>query len=235
MAVRLGIETTSLKASLALASDETLITERSSDRQRSHSEFVTRALEEMLLEHKLKISDVTEISVSVGPGSFTGIRVGISLAKTLGYALNRPLWTVTSSQSLFSSLKIENQNVICVQNAFKNLFFVHHFGNLQRTEQPIVMAIEELIDLCQRSKIAGHKTQLIGDAQELVRPSLPVELVSQIEFRSDFFYPTAKDLLLLRKSNPNLGQTKDWKSILPLYLRASEAEENLRIKSSEIE
>lgn len=91
MSVIFSIDTTNNKActvSLILDGKEAVET-RALDRRKG--QVVLPLLEELLTTHKLELSDVTEIKVNPGPGSFTGIRVGITIANTLGYLLNVPV------------------------------------------------------------------------------------------------------------------------------------------------
>ncbi len=91
MSVTLFIDTSAVNtASIALETDGKRF-EKTSESKVLKSQMVLPMIEDMLLAHKIKLTDITAISVATGPGSFTGLRVGASVANTLGYLLDIPV------------------------------------------------------------------------------------------------------------------------------------------------
>ena len=91
MSVTLCIDTSAVNtASIALEIDGKRYSQTSESKVLK-SQMVLPMIEDMLLEHKIKLTDITAISVATGPGSFTGLRVGVSVANALGYLLDIPV------------------------------------------------------------------------------------------------------------------------------------------------
>lgn len=100
MAAILNIETATPLCSVALAIDGRVMARRETMEEKSHASRLTVFIEEILREHGLQIKDLNAIAVGKGPGSYTGLRIGVSTAKGLCYALKIPLISVPTLQSL---------------------------------------------------------------------------------------------------------------------------------------
>ena len=100
MALILSIETATPVCSVTLAKDNKVLAVKESTKKNSHSEIVTVFIDELLKENQLTFSDLDAVAVSKGPGSYTGLRIGVSTAKGLCYALDIPLIAVNTLQSL---------------------------------------------------------------------------------------------------------------------------------------
>lgn len=87
----LHIETATNICSVALSEGEQLIALRESDEDKSHGALLTVFMDEILKESRIKPEDLNAISVSKGPGSYTGLRIGVSAVKGFGYALDLPI------------------------------------------------------------------------------------------------------------------------------------------------
>ncbi|MCF8237286.1 MAG: tRNA (adenosine(37)-N6)-threonylcarbamoyltransferase complex dimerization subunit type 1 TsaB [Saprospiraceae bacterium] len=100
MALILLIETATANCSAALARDGVLLVERSSDDGYVHAELLAVFIQECLEEGKVKVADLDAIGVSIGPGSYTGLRVGLSTAKGLAYGLQIPILPIPTLEAL---------------------------------------------------------------------------------------------------------------------------------------
>ncbi len=100
MAKILCIETATKVCSVALFNDEKLVSLQENKTDRSHAELLTVFVEKILKENNLSVSDLDAIAVSKGPGSYTGLRIGVSAAKGLAYGANIPLISVDTLQSM---------------------------------------------------------------------------------------------------------------------------------------
>ena len=97
----LNIETSTKNCSVALFSGSNLISEKSLlSEKHSHSETLTLFVEDVIKKSNYTLVDLDAISISKGPGSYTGLRIGVSTAKGLSYSLNRPLISVSTLQSM---------------------------------------------------------------------------------------------------------------------------------------
>lgn len=100
MALILNLETATTVCSVSLAKDGELITFKEHNGDYSHAENLTFFIEDVIQLAKLKLSDIDAVAVSKGPGSYTGLRIGVSTAKGLCYSLNKPLIAINTLQHL---------------------------------------------------------------------------------------------------------------------------------------
>ncbi|MBC7693857.1 MAG: tRNA (adenosine(37)-N6)-threonylcarbamoyltransferase complex dimerization subunit type 1 TsaB [Burkholderiales bacterium] len=100
MAYLLHIESTSTVCSVSISKDAELLTLKELNNGYTHAENLHVFIEHALIETNLKASDLNAISVSSGPGSYTGLRIGFSAAKGLAFALNIPLITIDTLKAL---------------------------------------------------------------------------------------------------------------------------------------
>ena len=100
MTLILSIETATPVCSVALAQDNNILGVKESTKKNSHSEIVTVFIDELMKENQFSFKDLDAVAVSKGPGSYTGLRIGVSTAKGMCYALEIPLISVNTLQSL---------------------------------------------------------------------------------------------------------------------------------------
>ena len=106
MALILNLETATTVCSVALAKDGHLLAVKEQNGNYSHAENLTLFIEDVLHEANIKLSEVDAVAVSRGPGSYTGLRIGVSAAKGLCYSLNKPLIAINTLQSLSLSVSL---------------------------------------------------------------------------------------------------------------------------------
>ena len=110
MSYILQIETATTVCSVALAKDGELMATKQVDQRNIHAEVITLYIEELITSAGIKYSDLDAIAISSGPGSYTGLRIGVSTAKGLCYALDKPLIAIETLQSMANGV-IANNNV----------------------------------------------------------------------------------------------------------------------------
>jgi len=96
----LYLETATHVCSVAIAKNDRLIAIKETSIENSHSSLITVFVEEVIQEAKIQFTDLNAVCVSMGPGSYTGLRIGVSSAKGFCYALNIPLIAVNTLQSM---------------------------------------------------------------------------------------------------------------------------------------
>lgn len=104
MALILNLETATTVCSVSLAKGGHLLSLKEQNGEYSHSENLTLFIENVLLQANFKLSDIDAIAVSKGPGSYTGLRIGVSTAKGLCYSLNKPLIAINTLQHISLSV-----------------------------------------------------------------------------------------------------------------------------------
>lgn len=133
MALILNIETSSNSTSVALAEDGVLLKAMEEHNVVSHASKLTPFIEEVLKNANKKPSDLNAIAISIGPGSYTGLRIGLSVAKGLCYALKIPIIAISSLDSLAVYLKNNhsknNKLFVSVMNSRKNEIYATILNN----------------------------------------------------------------------------------------------------------
>lgn len=100
MSIILGIETATKVCSIALSKDDELLAIEELGGEYSHAENVTNFIEKVVKKANIRFNDIDAIAVSKGPGSYTGLRIGVSSAKGLCYALDKPLIAIDTLQAM---------------------------------------------------------------------------------------------------------------------------------------
>lgn len=228
----LACETSTLLGSVAVLEDEKILAFEDSMRQGSHSDVLSIFIEKALAKSGKKLSDVDLFATGIGPGSFTGIRICLNTIKTLAYCFNKPVVGISSLHTLAAqALSVTTQPefkdlpVISMINAYKNMVYVASYkcenGIAIETKKPEVVRVQNL------TNYITEKSVVCGDGFAVYEKYLP-EVVKQKIVRSTDITdePHAKNTGLLAMQSMHLSQP--WSQVLPLYLRASEAEENLQ-------
>ena len=111
MALILNIETATTVCSVALAKDGELLALKEINNGYTHAENLTVFIEELIKEAKIKFTDLDAVAISKGPGSYTGLRIGVSTAKGLCYGLGIPLIALSTLKSLTLQVKSQKSEV----------------------------------------------------------------------------------------------------------------------------
>jgi tRNA threonylcarbamoyladenosine biosynthesis protein TsaB len=107
MSIILNIDTSLESASVSIAKEGIILSVQTNAIQREHASFVHVAINELLAKENLKPAQLNAVGVTLGPGSYTGLRVGLSAAKGLCYALNKPLITVGTLEMMAKDMMLQ--------------------------------------------------------------------------------------------------------------------------------
>lgn len=223
----LALETSTLLGSVAIIEDKKVVAEAASLRQNSHSEIINSYVDDCLKKNNLTLADIDVFAAGQGPGSFTGIRVAVNAAKSYSFCYNKPIISLDSLYLLAASVQDKSYPVLAMINAYKNMVYYGLFN--VAGEFPEYIQGPGVIPVQQLAKIVKQEVLVIGDGFAAYKDYLPKEISPLLRHKSEVVdYPQAKTLGLHAERLISLGQTFDWKSLIPLYIRASEAEENKR-------
>ncbi|GIM51460.1 tRNA (adenosine(37)-N6)-threonylcarbamoyltransferase complex dimerization subunit type 1 TsaB [Capnocytophaga cynodegmi] len=138
----LCIETSGLNCSVAISKDSTLIAERTENKGKfTHAESLHVFINEVVSLANISLGEIDAIAVSGGPGSYTGLRIGVSTTKGLCFALNKPLITISTLQILASQIT-DNEIIIPMIDARRmevySAVFDRNFNEIEKTEAKIL-------------------------------------------------------------------------------------------------
>ena len=104
------LETATTLCSVALCDNSGVISLRESDESKSHASLVTVFIEEILREHGMRVRDLQAVAVSKGPGSYTGLRIGVSVAKGLSFGAGIPLIGIDTTLSMYTGIAMKSND-----------------------------------------------------------------------------------------------------------------------------
>lgn len=220
----LGIETATPQVSVAIGGHEGVIGLFEIARGRRHAETLMPAVDFLCRQADIEIGEIGVVAVDVGPGLFTGMRVGLAAAKALAQALRIPMIGLSSLDLLAFPHRRSDRVVVPVVDARKGEIFYAMYrqvpGGLQQVAPPRVADVDELVaDLLARSQ----ETLCVGDGALRYRDEICDGY--HCEF-ADEAYPSAGHLVQLAHSKALREEWSQPADIHPLYLRAPDAEIN---------
>ncbi|MGM9552386.1 MAG: tRNA (adenosine(37)-N6)-threonylcarbamoyltransferase complex dimerization subunit type 1 TsaB [Clostridia bacterium] len=229
----LAVDTSALTATVSIMKDGVSVFENNITNSLTHSETLMPMIDYALKSVNLSAKDIDLYAVSQGPGSFTGIRIGVSAVKGLAYALDKPVFGMNTLLSLAYNLSIVENKPICpIMDARRsqvyNAIYTFKNGVPEEIEAPRALSIEEL---CQS---ITEPTYFVGDGCNVYKEKI-IELCCE----NAIFAPPQ---LMLQKASSiayaaHLADKKDYLSpeaLEVIYLRKSQAEREREERNGEI-
>ncbi|MDA1016664.1 MAG: tRNA (adenosine(37)-N6)-threonylcarbamoyltransferase complex dimerization subunit type 1 TsaB [Planctomycetota bacterium] len=220
--ITLAIETSVRPGSIALLRNDVCLGQVDLEQPgRRHGQTLHTSAKQLLDQHRLQPRDCDAISVSVGPGSFTGLRVGIVFAKTFAYVTGCRLAAVDSLLAVAEFAEAAIDRLVVVSDAQRKELFV---GEYQRDTQGEWARIGEIQLASQAAWIDSLSNESVaGSCIEQLRDQLPATAtIAALRSHS----PTAESVGQIGQRMIADGRTADMWKLVPLYFRRSAAEEN---------
>jgi tRNA threonylcarbamoyladenosine biosynthesis protein TsaB len=209
----LNIETATKNCSVALAKEgKTILCKEIAEEGYSHAERLHVFIEEIIQEAGITFKDLVAVAVSQGPGSYTGLRIGVSAAKGLCYALGIPLIAVDTLKTLASQVNVSNGLIIPMIDARRMEVYSAVFTpNFENTRGILAEIITE-------NSFGDFQETLyfVGDCAEKCKSVLNND---NFVFLEDIIYPSAKEMSLLSFEKFKINDTVDVAYFEPYYLK----------------
>tara|TARA_R110002051_G_scaffold213916_3_gene278772 strand:- start:15435 stop:16118 length:684 start_codon:yes stop_codon:yes gene_type:complete len=216
MGIILNLETSSTNCSVCLAKDGVILAMKELNSENySHAEKLHVFIEEVMMEATLKMADLEAIAVSKGPGSYTGLRIGVSAAKGLCYALGVPLISISTLKSMASQLKGINKDdvIIPVLDARRmevySAVFDNHLNQVRETRAEIID--EQSFE----AYIGSTSVHFLGSGAEKIKGIFNSE---NLTFHLDVV-PSAKEMTLISFDKFKNKDFEDVAYFEPYYLK----------------
>ena len=215
----LGIESASSQVGCAIGGHEGVLASVHSNRSRRHAEVLTPQIEFVCRQARVELSDIGLVAVDVGPGLYTGLRVGIATALAVAYARSLPMIGVPSLDLLAFPLRFTNRLIVAVMDARRGEIFYGFYrplpGGIQRIGDYHVGTPEDLVG---ELMAASEDVVLVGDGA--LRYSDDFRGVKKVEIADHgFAFPAASSLVQLAHASALREQFVQPSEIRPLYLR----------------
>ncbi|TDS19219.1 tRNA threonylcarbamoyladenosine biosynthesis protein TsaB [Maribacter caenipelagi] len=215
MGVLLNLETSSTNCSVCVAKDGEILAMRElNSANYSHAEKLHIFIEEVLQEASLKMEDLEAVAVSKGPGSYTGLRIGVSAAKGLCYALGIPLISISTLKSMASQVKIKNNELlVSVLDARRmevySSIFDSELNEIRETKA-------EVIDENSFQEYINEKhVHFLGSGAEKIKELFPLETIS---YHCEVV-PSAKEMAAISSDKYYIADFEDVAYFEPYYLK----------------
>ncbi|MCR5657492.1 MAG: tRNA (adenosine(37)-N6)-threonylcarbamoyltransferase complex dimerization subunit type 1 TsaB [Butyrivibrio sp.] len=242
----LSFDTSGLVCTVAVVEDDRLLSEFSIQHKITHSELLLPMMEQIKERIGLDLNTLDAIAVSAGPGSFTGLRIGVATAKGLCLALNKPLVAVPTLDALAYNL-YGNENIICpMMDARRNQVYTGLYTFVPDREDDshkefsykmkclMPQAAMSVDELAEKINSLGKNVILLGDGVPVYRDKMDGLLkVNYLCAPAHMNRQRAAALCQLAAVYLREGKTVDADSFSPEYLRASQAEREAAEKKKE--
>jgi len=230
----LAVDTSTIAASVAVMEGDELLGEFFINNKMTHCEKLAPMINEVLKNLNLKPGDIDVFAAITGPGSFTGLRIGVTTIKTMAYALKKPVRGVTTLDALAFNIPICNDIICPIIDARNNQVYTALYqwkdGRQERLTDYMGIQVSELIDEIKKIiKDTGKKVFILGDG---------------VKVHKDWFFRELKEVCLFPPGNLILQKASsaaafvfneieqqgissdldDINKLVPFYLRKSQAE-----------
>lgn len=230
-----GIDTCSMSSSASVVSEEKMIAQFSVNHKKTHSERIMPQIEAMLEAADILIDDIDAFAASVGPGSFTGVRIGVATAKALAQAKNKPCIAVSALEALASGVSTFNGIISPILDARRNQVYNSLFSSdgsgINRLCNDRALPLEELLlDL----KKTGKNIIFTGDGVPVFK-----NIINEALGKKAFFAPAslvfnqAASVAFIGLKKFKKGETVSYGELVPEYIRLSQAEQEKLRKEKE--
>lgn len=226
----LAIESATITASCAVSYDGVILGEYTLNHKKTHSEKLMPLIELLMNELSLKIQDIDVIAISEGPGSYTGLRIGAAIAKSMAYAVNIPIANIPTTKSLAGNIFDLHNLIVPIMDAKAGRIYtgIYKWENAEliTVKEQFPCNIEELIDI-----LNNYNEPIIfnGDGSVNYKNIIEDKLNQESHFAPiKFNYLNASTLAAIGYNMALNGELIKASEFKPQYLRLSQAERNMK-------
>ena len=215
----LAVDTSSEICSVAILENDNVIVENSLNDGKTHSENLMTIMENTLEENKIKLSDIDLIACSVGPGSFTGIRIGVSSIKAIAEVLDVPVAAVTSLEALAKNVELKDGTIVSLIDAKNDQVYAGIFDDeYNKKEEYIADSIYTVIE-----RVKGYDNVIfVGNAAVKYKELLDASFENVVVAENNLQSASSVGKIGYKKHKEKDLTSAD--TIMPMYLRKSQAE-----------
>ncbi|WKY49144.1 tRNA (adenosine(37)-N6)-threonylcarbamoyltransferase complex dimerization subunit type 1 TsaB [Eubacteriaceae bacterium ES3] len=222
----LAIDTSTIVASVAIINEEKLVGEMIINHQKKHSEKLMSSIDHLLSDSGLELADIDVFGIVHGPGSFTGLRIGMATAKGFAQALDKPLVGVSTLESLAMNIPTTAGYICPILDAQRDQVYtgIYYFeaGELKTYLTDSVLDVEELIEKINELE---RSVYFLGDGlprfYERLKDSC--KQIIRVENHINMNRASSAAQLVLKKAINE--KFEDYRHLEPVYIRPSYAEE----------
>ena len=227
----LAIDTTANTATAALCRDGRMVSLYTVNGLLTHSETLLPMIENMLSKCALTVDDVDMFAVCEGPGSFTGVRIGVSLIKGLAFDKNKPCVGVSTLDALAANLDGFTGYTVPVMDARRNQVYTAIFKDGERISEDMLIPLSELSEKLASMNIT--EIRLVGDGYDIAKAHFENSTVRVLDTPPMLIPQNAFSVALCAEKAAKVGNDLTDRKLSARYLRASQAEREREEKLKE--
>jgi tRNA threonylcarbamoyladenosine biosynthesis protein TsaB len=219
----LAIDTSSSNLSIAVCDDNGRIFEKNIDAERKLSSVIIPAINGMLKKSEFSLDSIDLFAVGLGPGSFTGLRIGVATIKALALGTAKPLIGIPSLDILAKNVNHSNIQICPLLDAKRGMVYSCIYQNKNKHFKKLNgYLLIEIKDLLKKIKT---KTIFLGDGLDIYKSSIENKLGKKAYFADDKYWRiNAKNLIVLAREQAMSGKNDNPDKIAPLYLYPKECQ-----------
>ena len=222
----LGIDSSGLVASAAIADEKNIIAEFTVNNKQTHSQTLLPMIEKVVDMSEIELEQIDAIAIAAGPGSFTGLRIGSATAKGIGLALKKPVVSVPTLEGLAYRVSVFDGIICPIMDARRNQVYTGIYkmdkGNLVCLSEQKAVDIHEIMEELEKY---DEKVIFLGDGVEVQRETIEKEFKKEYCFAPiHLSKQSAAAVAVLGDVYFNQGKAEDAAEHKPIYLRKSQAE-----------
>ncbi len=222
----LAIDTSTTHSSCAVMDDNNIVGDFSINQSMSHNEILLVMVDEMLKKLNIDIEDIDLFVAVTGPGSFTGIRIGVTVVKALAMALNKPIVAVNTLEALSFGVFTDKKKIPLIDARGERVYYGVYEGiNNKNIVAPALLTIDELLnEFSDKGEFV-----FVGDCVNLYKDRI-------LENKNFEITPAclnsciSKNACVIGKQKYERGDISDCFSLSPEYVRLSQAQRDLENK-----
>ena len=221
----LGIDTSSNATSIAVIEDNKLMCEYTVNTKTTHSQKLMPMIENMLKISEINVNDMDMISICQGPGSFTGLRIGMATAKALSHVNNLPIVGVNSLELLAGNMDLSDKKICSILDAQRTQVYMgqYKFENNKLVEIKSVDVVE-IDELLEELKSSNEEWILVGEAVYKYEDKIKeIENICVPAPSHNVNKASSLCTIAMSKYDQNID-VYDCYTINPVYIRKSQAE-----------
>lgn len=223
-----AIESSSQVAGAAIVDQDKVISECTLNKGLTHSEVLMPLIDNVFKMGDIDIADIDVFAVSKGPGSFTGLRIGIATTKGLAQSMNKPIIGVPTLDGLAYNIQYTSHIICPILNARREQVYTSVYqyedDKLSRMEEYMAISLYDLME-----KLMGEDRRVVftGDGVGVYRDIIENNMGDRALFApAPFREQRASSIASIAMDLASRGDTEDFRALKPFYLRKSQAEQS---------
>ena len=216
----LAIDTSSNVATVAVMEDELLLGEYILNHKKTHSQKIMTMIEQILSELELNVQDIDIFAAAIGPGSFTGLRIGVATVKALAHATGKPVVSVGTLEALAYNVPYAEHIIVPIMDARRDNVFTASYiwdEGFKEIGEPEAISIDECLESCGEFL----DTIFVGDGVKVHREYIKEKLGDKAIFPpANALNSRASSVAALALDKAKRGETQSYLEMKPYYIRS---------------